>query len=178
MVSALDARRPVQKIHLPARTTGTCFIFAAMPDSTNKPAGKAHWAAKGDKRLFLWEKASTAQGAALGTILFVHGSSEASTPVFDLQIPGRANSSAMDWFASRGFDTWCVDLEGYGRSTKDRSHNSDIATGAGGPPGTGGPIPSPRGGSPLLPFRDFPCSLRGPPFSGNVPPLPRGPPPP
>ncbi len=101
-----------------------------MSDSIKKSAGKEHWAAKGDKRLYLWEKPSTAQDAPRGTILFVHGSSEASTPVFDLQVPGRDGSSAMDWFASKGFDTWCVDMEGYGRSTKDRSHNSDIATGA------------------------------------------------
>jgi pimeloyl-ACP methyl ester carboxylesterase len=93
-------------------------------------AGSIHWANKRDKRLFLWEKPSTAPGTKLGTILFVHGSSEASTPVFDLEVPGRVHSSAMDFFASHGFDTWCVDCEGYGRSTKDRSHNSDIACGA------------------------------------------------
>ena len=99
---------------------------------TAEPAvlGREHWAHKGPVRLFLWEKPSTAQGAVRGTILFVHGSSEAGTPVFDLQVPGRAHSSAMDFFASHGFDTWCLDCEGYGRSTKDRSHNSDIATGA------------------------------------------------
>jgi pimeloyl-ACP methyl ester carboxylesterase len=36
----------------------------------------------------------------------------------------------MDWFAERGFDTWCVDMEGYGRSDKHRDINSDIAEGA------------------------------------------------
>ena len=54
----------------------------------------------------------------------------ASTPTFDLQVPGRPHSSAMDWFAARGFDTWCVDLEGYGRSDKHRDVNCDIANGA------------------------------------------------
>src|SRR5213078_2174787 len=39
-------------------------------------------------------------------------------------------SSAMDWFAARGFDCWCVDMEGYGRSTKDRDNNAGIAQGA------------------------------------------------
>ncbi len=52
----------------------------------------------------------------------------ASQPTFDLQIPGRA--SAMDHFASLGYDTWCVDMEGYGRSDKHRDINSDIANGA------------------------------------------------
>jgi alpha-beta hydrolase superfamily lysophospholipase len=99
-----------------------------MSDDSNNPAGVSHWAAKGDARLFLWEKRSRATGPARGTILFVHGSSEASTPDFDLQVPGRP--SAMDWFAARGFDTWCVDMEGYGRSTKDRRHASGIAEGA------------------------------------------------
>jgi pimeloyl-ACP methyl ester carboxylesterase len=36
----------------------------------------------------------------------------------------------MDWFAARGFDCWCVDMEGYGRSTKDRDNNAPIAQGA------------------------------------------------
>ena len=54
----------------------------------------------------------------------------ASQPTFDLQVPGRPDSSVMDWFAEHGFDTWCVDMEGYGRSTKHRDINSDIADGA------------------------------------------------
>src|SRR5262247_4452688 len=36
----------------------------------------------------------------------------------------------MDCFARLGYDTWCVDMEGYGRSDKDRDINSDIANGA------------------------------------------------
>ena len=56
-----------------------------------------------------------------GTILFVHGSSMASQPTFDLHVPGRPHSSAMDWFAERGFDTWTMDNEGYGRSDKSRA---------------------------------------------------------
>jgi pimeloyl-ACP methyl ester carboxylesterase len=36
----------------------------------------------------------------------------------------------MDWFAERGFDTWCFDMEGYGRSDKHRDINFDIANGA------------------------------------------------
>jgi pimeloyl-ACP methyl ester carboxylesterase len=54
----------------------------------------------------------------------------ASQPTFDLQVPGRPDSSAMDWFATRGFDTWCMDNEGYGRSDKHRPINCDIANGA------------------------------------------------
>ena len=36
----------------------------------------------------------------------------------------------MDWFARRGYDAWCVDMEGYGRSEKGRDNNADISRGA------------------------------------------------
>jgi pimeloyl-ACP methyl ester carboxylesterase len=100
-------------------------------------AGKEHWTAKrtdaGDVKLFLWRKRvrnPQEAGPRRGTILFVHGSSMASTPVFDLQIPGRPQSSTMDWFARLGYDTWCLDCEGYGRSDKSRPVNADISCGA------------------------------------------------
>jgi pimeloyl-ACP methyl ester carboxylesterase len=92
--------------------------------------GEEHWTKKGDIRLFLWEKPAAAGVDRAGTILFVHGSSMASQPTFDLKVEGRPDSSAMDWFAARGFDTWCVDMEGYGRSDKARDINFDIANGA------------------------------------------------
>jgi len=92
--------------------------------------GREHWTKKGDIRLFLWEKSAGAAPGPRGTVLFVHGSSMASQPTFDLQVPGRADSSAMDCFARLGYDTWCVDIEGYGRSDKHRDINFDIANGA------------------------------------------------
>jgi pimeloyl-ACP methyl ester carboxylesterase len=92
--------------------------------------GREHWTQKGSIKLYLWEKAAGPAPGPLGTILFVHGSSMASTPTFDLQVPGHADSSAMDHFARLGYDTWCVDMEGYGRSDKHRDINSDIANGA------------------------------------------------
>jgi pimeloyl-ACP methyl ester carboxylesterase len=91
--------------------------------------GTEHWTKKGEIRLFLWRKPAAA-GAARGTVLFVHGSSMASQPTFDLQVPGRPHSSAMEWFAERGFDTWTLDNEGYGRSDKSRPINFDISNGA------------------------------------------------
>ena len=95
--------------------------------------GIEHWTQKptgeGPVRLFLWRKPASAGGAG-GTILFVHGSSMASQPTFDLEVPGRPESSVMDWFAARGFDCWCLDNEGYGRSDKRRTINFDIANGA------------------------------------------------
>jgi pimeloyl-ACP methyl ester carboxylesterase len=103
-----------------------------MNDVSTKAAtqirGQEHWTNKGDVKLFLWEK--SAGDAANGTILFVHGSSMASQPTFDLQVSGRPDSSAMEWFAKRGFDCWCVDMEGYGRSEKGRDNNAPISQGA------------------------------------------------
>jgi len=93
--------------------------------------GDEHWAHKeGGVTLFLWEKCAGDPGKSIGTILFVHGSSMASQPTFDLHVPGRPDSSVMDWFAARGFDCWSVDMEGYGRSTKDRDNNASIVQGA------------------------------------------------
>jgi pimeloyl-ACP methyl ester carboxylesterase len=92
--------------------------------------GQEHWTHKDGLRLFLWEKFAGTPEGQLGTIVFVHGSSMASQPTFDLQVPGRPDSSVMDYFARLGYDTWCVDHEGYGRSDKSRDINADIATGA------------------------------------------------
>jgi len=92
--------------------------------------GTEHWTRKQDVRLFLWRKPPAAAAKHAGTVLFVHGSSMASQPTFDLHVPGRPHSSVMEWFAARGFDTWCMDNEGYGRSDKSRPINCDIANGA------------------------------------------------
>jgi pimeloyl-ACP methyl ester carboxylesterase len=93
--------------------------------------GEEHWTNKGsDVRLFLWNKHAGNPSGPAGRILFVHGSSMASQPTFDLQVPGRADSSVMDFFAARGYDTWCADMEGYGRSTKTRDNNAPISYGA------------------------------------------------
>ena len=98
--------------------------------------GQEHWATKktadGDVKLFLWEKFVGSPESNVGkpAVLFVHGSSMASQPTFDLQVPGRADSSVMDWFAQQGFVCWCVDMEGYGRSAKHRDIYCDIANGA------------------------------------------------
>lgn len=103
----------------------------SQTEAAGAPAAKGieHWTNKGDVRLFLWQK-SPKTAASQGTVLFVHGSSMASQPTFDLHVPGRPDSSVMDWFAARGFDTWCMDNEGYGRSDKKRPINFDISNGA------------------------------------------------
>ena len=103
---------------------------------TAQVTGQEHWTTKqtadGEVKLFLWEKYVGSPEAQAGkpAVLFVHGSSMASQPTFDLSVPGRPDSSVMDWFAERGFVCWCVDMEGYGRSDKTRDIFCDIANGA------------------------------------------------
>ena len=101
---------------------------AAMDDRPSV-TGVEHWTTKDGVRLFLWEKFVDAP-ANKPALLFVHGSSMASQPTFDLSVPGRPDSSVMDWFARRGFVCWSVDMEGYGRSDKSRDIPCDIANGA------------------------------------------------
>jgi pimeloyl-ACP methyl ester carboxylesterase len=100
-----------------------------MNEMTPAIRGTEHWTTKeGGVKLFLWNKCSA--DTSQGTVLFVHGSSMAGQPTFDLQVPGRPDSSVMEWFAQRGYDTWSVDMEGYGRSDKTRDIYCDIANGA------------------------------------------------
>src|SRR6267378_3188880 len=94
-------------------------------------AGTEHWTTKeGNVKLFLWNKCAGDPAHTKGIVLFVHGSSMASQPTFDLDVPGRPDSSVMEWFAHHGYDTWCVDMEGYGRSEKGRDNNAPISFGA------------------------------------------------
>ena len=103
----------------------------AKSPSPHRLAGTEHWTTKeGNVKLFLWNKCEADPAHAKGVILFVHGSSMASQPTFDLDVPGRPDSSAMEHFAYHGYDTWCVDMEGYGRSEKSRNNNAPIAFGA------------------------------------------------
>ena len=95
---------------------------------TKWSGGDSHWIKKKDINLFLWNKKSKSIQSK-GVVLFIHGSSMASQPTFDLQVEGRPYSSAMDWFSNRGFDTWTLDNEGYGRSDKNRNINFDIQNG-------------------------------------------------
>ncbi len=131
---ALHGRGRRHPLHrLPRRQRrGEGGVVIQGVDRMNKPMttpirGEEHWTNKGDDvRLFLWKK-SPIRPVRRGTILFVHGSSMASTPTFDLQVPGRSDSSAMDYFAARGFDTWCMDMEGYGKLHQDpRQQRADL----------------------------------------------------
>lgn len=49
------------------------------------------------------------------TILISHGATYPASTVFDLSLGGL---SWMDYMAGRGFDVWCLDIRGYGRSSR------------------------------------------------------------
>jgi pimeloyl-ACP methyl ester carboxylesterase len=112
--------------------------------------GFEHWTHKGGLRLFMWEKCVGDPQAARGTILFIHGSSMASQPTFDLHVPGVEDSSVMDVFARAGYDCWCLDNEGYGRSDKHRDIPCDISNGADDIAVAADYIQRTRGAGPLL----------------------------
>src|SRR5437764_14322154 len=132
--------------------------------------GEEHWTQKGAQvRLFIWNKHNGDPSGPAGRILFVHGSSMASQPTFDLHVPGRADSSAMDFFAARGYDTWCLDLEGYGRSTKTRDNNAPITYGADDCFAATSYIQKLRGDRPLLVYGISSGALRGALFAQRHP---------
>jgi len=131
--------------------------------------GQEHWTKKGDIKLFLWEKRAGSPRGAKGTILFVHGSSMASQPTFDLHVEGRPFSSAMNYFATRGFDTWCVDMEGYGRSDKHRDITCDIANGADDLAAASAYIERARDAGPLLVYGISSGALRAAAFAERHP---------
>jgi pimeloyl-ACP methyl ester carboxylesterase len=107
----------------------------AQPTAQAEVVGQAHRAIKKadgrDISLFMWNKRLAQRTQPFkGTVLLVHGSSVSSTPVYDLMVPGRDDASMMDWLARLGYDVWCFDCEGYGRSDKTRAVTADVAMGA------------------------------------------------
>lgn len=53
-------------------------------------------------------------------VLFVHGATYPSETAFDIELPG---GSWMDYAGRKGYDTYLVDIRGYGRSTRPSSMN-------------------------------------------------------
>src|SRR5437588_6744830 len=142
----------------------------AFMDEQIGTIGTEHWTTKApDVKLFLWNKHAGDPSGAAGRILFVHGSSMASQPTFDLQVPGRPDSSVMEFFAARGYDTWCLDMEGYGRSTKNRDNNAPISQGADDCFAAASYIQKLRGKPPLLVYGISSGALRGALFAQRHP---------
>lgn len=142
-----------------------------LPDASLEKdvVGEDHWTQKGDVKLFLYEKYRGAPTDKKGTVLFVHGSSMASQPTFDLHVEGRPYSSVMNYFAVLGYDTWCVDMEGYGRSDKTRDITCDISNGSDDLAAASDYIEKLRGGGPLMVYGISSGALRAATFAERYP---------
>jgi pimeloyl-ACP methyl ester carboxylesterase len=77
-------------------------------------------------------------------------------------------ASVMDWFATRGFDTWCFDCRGYGRSYKGEDVLATIADGAD-DAGAASDYIRARGGGPLLVYGISSGALRAAMFAERNP---------
>jgi len=150
-----------RRLFLAVGASSSLGLTSAPAQAKTKPqaagvVGSEHWATRqvgsDTIRLFIWRKHAAHHNAksSKGTILFVHGSSMAGTPVFDLQVPGKPQYSTMDHFAKLGYDTWCLDNEGYGRSSKSRNINFDISNGADDLAAVSQYIMAQTGGKPLM----------------------------
>ena len=58
------------------------------------------------------------------TLLFVHGSTYPAHTGFDMPLGGQ---SWMEYIASRGYDVYCLDVRGYGRSTRPKAMDEPAA---------------------------------------------------
>ena len=58
------------------------------------------------------------------TLLFVHGATYPAHTTFDLPLGGQ---SWMDYIAGRGYDVYCLDVRGYGRSTRPQAMDEPAA---------------------------------------------------
>jgi alpha-beta hydrolase superfamily lysophospholipase len=90
------------------------------------PSRTDYTVAKGEVSLAVYRKALDRAPRPL--LFLVHGSSNSALSSFDLEVPGGGEYSTMNAFARLGFDTWTMDHENYGRSSRT-SGNSDIASG-------------------------------------------------
>ena len=121
-----------------ATVTGLGFlrrsaVYAAEPPpAPGAPVWSAEYQAKKDAvTLAMFRKrvgAPVAGDLPRPVLVFVHGSSISSRPSFDLTVPGAGEYSLMNVFARWGYDTWTLDHEGYGRSSRTDG-NSDVASG-------------------------------------------------
>jgi pimeloyl-ACP methyl ester carboxylesterase len=91
--------------------------------TTRQPSFE-HWTTSQGRKLFISEKRSVTS-PALGTLVFVHGSSMGSQG-FDLEISSDPDASIMDYFACRSFNVWRFDCIGYGRSDKPADHLATV----------------------------------------------------
>jgi pimeloyl-ACP methyl ester carboxylesterase len=72
----------------------------------------------GDAGIEVFLRSKRPEGSAAAparTLLMVHGAGFGASTTFDVPLAG---VSWMDYVASRGFDVWCLDIRGFGRSSR------------------------------------------------------------
>jgi pimeloyl-ACP methyl ester carboxylesterase len=102
------------------------LALPALARAQAAPAFDEALVAGGDAGVQLYLRNKRGEGAPR-VVLFVHGAVWPGSTSFDLPLVG---TSWMDYVAARGFDAWCVDLRGYGRSTRPPALSRDAAAAA------------------------------------------------
>jgi alpha-beta hydrolase superfamily lysophospholipase len=128
--SATLDRRDLVKASAATAVGALAASLGAPPAAAQEPKIEAqeHWAMKGAVKLYLYRKRQVGGPTARPVLFLVHGSTFSSRGSYDLIVPGRTGYSAMDHFASLGYDVWTMDHEGYGFSGRTGG-NSGIQTG-------------------------------------------------
>ncbi|HYM02823.1 MAG TPA: alpha/beta fold hydrolase [Stellaceae bacterium] len=115
-----------------AMVAGAGAVTAVEPNAAPTFRTQEYWARKGEVSLYVYRKYADIQvlnlAGARPVLFLVHGSSISGRSSFDLTVPGAGEYSMMNVFAGLGYDTWTMDFEGYGRSSRTAG-NSDIASG-------------------------------------------------
>jgi pimeloyl-ACP methyl ester carboxylesterase len=108
------------KMSLTAIAVASLVGCAAMQKPAEpKIASESYLIPSSDTGIQLYIRNKHAAGmsrfSAERTVIYVHGTTQASEPTFDLPLDG---SSWMDYLAARGYDVYLVDLRGYGGSSR------------------------------------------------------------
>jgi pimeloyl-ACP methyl ester carboxylesterase len=97
------------------------FVVPVQAGAQSAPqiVTEEHMIPSGDAGIELFLRSKRPEGLAARpgrTLLMVHGATYPASTAFDLPLGG--GPSWMDYIAGNGFDVWCLDLRGYGRSTR------------------------------------------------------------
>ncbi len=101
-----------------------CFVALASHDATSSQAepklvAESYMISSRDFGIQLYVRNKRPEGmiqfSPEKTLLYVHGTTQASSSTFDLPLDG---FSWMDYIARHGYDVYLVDLRGYGGSTR------------------------------------------------------------
>src|SRR5258708_38923259 len=92
--SASDGANPFDIAHVPVGQVrnfrGSCIWERPAHERDtlqHRLTGTEHWTSKGEVKLFMWNKCAGDPAKTKATVLFVHASSLASQPPFDLAVP-------------------------------------------------------------------------------------------